>query len=359
MLDEISYLWLIRAIAGPIEELMKKPITLLLVASGLLLTKPLFADNETTTIPLQVIQIAPSSYKVGITVSVAGGPPTMVTFDTGGEGLHIFANQVGNMNITYTDKKVKSSYVSGLVYEGVIAYAPVSFNGLSTKPIPIEVIQKAYCMKNKPNCGAGSDPNNPTPVYGQFYGELGAGMRIEPRTNLYTPFRALPGNYSTGFIIQNLNPNGNGQLVIGLTPDNTAGYNKVSLTQVGTYPDGKPVYDDKGLMVNYTIGDVSDNLHTAFDTGGGPIVTLFTGNSEGFVTNRRQLIRRNQNFTASLPSGFTWSFTTGNIHAQNAVRIGPVLAGKGAEVNTGITFYFNYNVIYDFQNGQLGFMQHS
>ncbi|MDF2690233.1 MAG: hypothetical protein K0S29_88 [Gammaproteobacteria bacterium] len=321
---------------------------------------PAVADNApaTTTVPLQVIHVSGNNYKIGITVSVAGGPPTLLTFDTGGEGLHIFASQVGNMNLTYTNKHAKSAYTSGLVYEGTIAYAPVTIGGISTQPIPVLVIQKVYCMKTKPNCNAPSDPNNPSPVLGRFYGELGAGMAVEASTGLYTPFRAMPGNLGTGYIVQGLNKDGSGQLVLGLTQDNTAGFNTVQLNQVGTYPDGKPVFDDKGLMVNYTIGNFSETVRTAFDTGGDAVVNVWTNNTENLATTNNKMVRVRQQFTATLPGGFNWSFTTGKDRGVNTVVVAAPKGNKGEEVNTGISFFLAYDVMFNFQDGQLGFKQH-
>src|SRR5690349_18360657 len=149
---------------------MKKQIQKLTLI-WIILFLPLIAlaqTGESISVPLSVIDVGHQDYKVGIKVSVAGGPPSMVTFDTGGTGLHIFASQIGNTNITYTNQHIKSAFMSGLVYEGVIALAPVSFGKVSTAPIPVLVIQKAYCQKNKPNCGAGQDPNNPSLIMGHF-----------------------------------------------------------------------------------------------------------------------------------------------------------------------------------------------
>ncbi|MDF2939375.1 MAG: hypothetical protein K0R66_17 [Gammaproteobacteria bacterium] len=337
---------------------MKKILCFTAVTLATALALPALADNTpaTASVPLQVVGFKGNNYKVGITVSVAGGPPTLVTFDTGGEGLHIFASQVGNMNLTYTNKHAKSAYTSGLVYEGTIAYAPVSFNGISTQPIPVLVIQKAYCMKGKTSCGAGSDPNNPSPIMGHFYGELGAGMNIEPSTGLYTPLRALPGNLGTGFIVQGLSSSG-GNLILGLSQDNTSGFSTVQLNQIGTYPDGKPVFDDKGLTVDYTIGSFSENIRTAFDTGGDAVVNVWSDNTASLAT-KGKMVRPRQQFTANLPGGFNWSFTTGKNRGFNAVVVAPPKGNKGEEVNTGISFFFAYDVMYNFQDGQLGFKQH-
>lgn len=339
------------------------------------LIAPAFADNgstsagntdsSTATVPLQIVPVG-KNYKVGITVSVAGGPPTLLTFDTGGVGLHIFASQVGNQNIRYTGQKIESSFGSaqtGFSFQGEIAYAPVTIGGITTQPIPILVIQNVHCRSGN-SCGFDMSGNAP-PMFGSFYGELGAGMRLEAhgKTKLYTPFRALPGNYGSGFIIENLNPNsGTGQLVLGLTPQNSAGFNKVQLPQEGVMPNGsaQAVYNDKGLMVNYSVGNVSQTWRTAFDTGGDANVNLFTGKLAGVPSARRNhMVRPGTPFEASLNNAFDWQFTTGREEGVNAVKMLPTIDNRPPYVNTGLLFFFNYNVMYDFNSGMLGFQQQS
>lgn len=331
--------------------------------SLIFITSIAIADqNSTISVPLQVIPVSKNNYKVGITISVAGGPPTQLTFDTGGSGLHIFKSQVGSTNITYTNQHIKSAFASGLVYEGTIAMAPVTIGSVTTAPIPVLVIEKAYCLQDKPNCGAGSDPNNPSPIMGQFYGELGASMLPEthgnnPAQTLYTPFRALPDNYGTGYIIQNLSPNGTGSLILGLTPQNSAGFNQVQLPKSNLqYPDGTTAYNDKGLNVNYTIDNMNQVMRTAFDTGGDIVVNFFTGGTLGYPA-RQNHITPNNNFNAYLANGFNWQFTTSNHPGRNFIKIEPQLKGKGGPyVNTGISFFFDYDVMYNFKDGKLGFM---
>ncbi len=136
---------------------------------------------------------------------------------------------------------------------------------MTTKPMPILVIQSVQCRGNG-RCPFDTTSGGP-PMMGNFYGELGASMRLEnfsgSSIQLSTPFRELPGNYGSGFIIQNLSPySSGGQLQVGLTPSNTTGYNTVQLNKIDVMQDGsgRSVYDDKGLMVQYTIGQINPNM---------------------------------------------------------------------------------------------------
>jgi len=319
------------------------------------------ADNASMVLPVDIVSTKPGSYQPAVSISVAGGPQTSVLFDTGSVGLHIFASQVGNMNLTYTKHHVTNGYGDGKQYEGIVAYAPVTINGVSTKPIPIVVIQKAYCAQNKPNCPvAGDDPNNPV-AHGGMYGVMGVEMvpgidKKAPKQTLYSPLIALPGNYGNGFIVQGWNED-SGSLIIGLTPENTAGFNKVQLPQAGQYPDGRPYYNDKGLMVEYSIGNNTRKLRTAFDTGGNALVHFFSDGSLGFPRHKN-IIRPGESFEAVLPNGFDWQFMTGKELGVNQVGYKPQLGGRPPYINTGITFFFDYDVMFDYYNGMLGFKQH-
>lgn len=341
----------------------KKHLALSLSMLSAAMSLSAFADTNSITVPLQMDAIPKGSYQAGIHVSVAGGPSTLVLFDTGSVGLHIFANQVGTQGLVKTNKVVVNGYGDGEMYSGVIAYAPVTIGGVTTSSIPIVLVQKVYCAQNKPTCPvAHDDPTNPSPDSGFFYGTMGVSMQTEPtkgmpKATLYSPLRALPGNYGNGFIIKNMSTEG-GSVVIGLTPDNTQGFSKVQLSTMGKYPDGATVYNDKGLTAHYRIGKLDRDFQTAFDTGGNSAIHFFSANNLGLPVNKNKAVKPNLPFEASLPGGFNWSFKTGNTPGVNLVTIKPALAGKPTYINTGITFFFDYDVMYDVQNGYLGFMQH-
>jgi hypothetical protein len=340
-------------------KLKSHPIALILFA--VVLAKTSFAEDQSSVIvPMKIASEGPRDFMPSVNISVAGGPSTSVLFDTGSVGLHIFADKVGSQNIRYTNTHVSNQYGDGVVYEGVIAFAPVCINGIATAPIPIVVVQKAYCSASKPRClVVRGDPNEPAPHDG-FYGVMGVAMRPKinvqfPDQSLYSPLRALPDNYASGFIIQNWSKQG-GQIVIGLNPSNRAGFNYIQLPKVGVYPDGQAYYKDRGLSVQYTIGGIRQNFDTIFDTGGNAQVHFFAKNP-GFPA-RGKIVKPGTAFSASLPNVFNWNLTTGNIAGVNTVSFKPNAGSRGV-LNTGITFFFDYDVLYDYQNGRLGFRPHN
>lgn len=328
------------------------------------LAMPVLADNgqDTTSVPLQVVPMGQNNYKVSVTISVAGGPPSPVTFDTGGVGLHIFASQVGTQNIRYTKQKVTSSFgdsQSGFSFVGVIAYAPVTIGGVTTKPIPILVIQSVKCRGNG-TCAINMNNNGTPPMFGQFYGEMGVGMLQEQDPTpikLSSPLRQLPGNYGSGFIIKNLSPGGTGQLILGLNSQNSSGFNTVQLPQAGQLSDNAgTMYDDKSLQVQYQIGNVSKDLRTTFDTGGDFQVNLYSPKIPGLAMQKK-IVKPGLEFDASLPNSFDWNFTTTNRNGPHIIALIPPAKSKGTYVNTGIGFFFDFNMMYDFKDGMLGFQQ--
>jgi hypothetical protein len=328
-----------------------KPISLLLALS---LCGVAFADAQTTTVPIQMINEG-NGYQPAVNISVAGGPPTQIMFDTGSTGLYIFASQVGTQNLKETQHPVTYGYGDGVKYDGTLVYAPVTIGGVTTKPIPIVVIHRVYCSDQKPNCPvAQDDPNNPV-AHNGFYGTMGVGMTMIPKDKVYSPMRALPGNYGSGFVIQGLSEQG-GNLIIGLTPDNTAGFNKVQLDQKGTYPDGSPMYNDKGLKVRYTINGRSRVLTTAFDTGGNEAPHFFSDGSMGFQMTRSKIVPPGSQFEAKREGAFDWQLTTAREFGPEQVKFKPKPAGAAAPwFNTGVGFFYDFDVMYDYQQGQLGF----
>jgi hypothetical protein len=338
--------------------MMKKPAlkaVSLLLALGF--SAIALADNETTTVPLQMIA-ENVGYQPGVTISVAGGPPSTVIFDTGSTGLYIFASQVGNLNLRETHHPVTYGYGDGERYEGELVYAPVTIGGVTTQPIPIVVVKRAYCSNIKPDCPVkNDDPNNPVAHFG-IYGTMGVGMTMIPKDKVYSPLRALPGNYGNGFIIQGLSEQG-GSLVLGLTPNNTAGFSQVQLPQKGTYPDGSPMYDDKSLMVQYTIAGRTKELPTAFDTGGNEPPHFFSDNSLGFPEAKKaKIVPAGKNFEAILENGFDWSFVTTKQVGPHQVKFKPKPANAEPWFNTGVGFFYQFDVLYDYANGKLGFQSH-
>lgn len=344
-----------------------------------------FADSSSVTIPLQAVSVDQAgNNKLGITVSVAGGPPSLVTFDTGGTGLHIMQTQVPSVQPSPNSQYSSIDFGNGLVYSGYLATVPVTIDNpdgaavASTTPMQVMIIQKVSCDSAHPQCGA---PKSGQPVDGMFWGEFGAGMNPETliiqgttqTTTICSPLRYLPGNLSTGYMIENLTPSNDsqgaqGQLIIGLPTQIPVGYQSASLpTMSNTSCPGLsgPIYNDRGLRLTYQIGNGTQTyppqiLPTLFDTGGGSYVSYFTNNSQGYPIQgggTYGLLEPDYLFSAQ-SSVFNWSFTTGSEFNLNAVEVlapSNSVALVGDYVNTGITFFFNYNVIFDFANGSLSF----
>jgi hypothetical protein len=325
------------------------------------------------TVPLQVYNIGNEQNKIGINVSINGSSPIPVTFDTGGNGLHVYQSQV---NVTPPPNAVyaTASFGGGLELYGYIANVPVTINGITTDPMPVMIVTKAFCS-NGSNCGVNGPQD---PMYGLFYGELGASSTIgklpvqnpensaDAYTYLCSPFYYLPGNYSSGFIVQNLTPandvnGGQGELVLGLNSQNQSGFEGYPLPVMeNTQCPGinAKIYDDKALKFHYTIGDTTETYSTSFDTEGGSSVEFFNNNSPFPLqdpNSQSGLVQSGLPFSLTRDP-INWQFTTGDNPNDNEAIVKPIPDGITTPwANTGFTFFLNYNVIFDYHGGNLRF----
>lgn len=344
-----------------------------------------FANLNSVTVPLQTIAIdSVGDNKVGIMVSVAGGPPSLLTFDTGGAGLHIMQSQVPSVSPSSTSQYVSGEFGNGMIFSGYLATVPITIEqqddetAITTAPITVMIVQKITCV-NGENCGA---PASGSPMYGKFWGEFGAGMtpevlKVQNQTNtivnLCSPMRYLPGNLSSGFIVQNLTPSddvngGQGELVIGLSEGIDTGYTAIQLPLRSdqTCPGlTSKIYNDRGVNVEYQIGNYPpEALSTLFDTGGSSAISYVSGNTEGFPIQgggQFGMLQAGLPFSAGFKNAFQWEFTSGSQYNSNVVIIkdtSPYNAEQGKYVNLGISFFFNYNVIFDFSAGKLEISSH-
>lgn len=337
---------------------MKRLKSLVLCTLAALTSSAAIADTQTATIPVVGVKTTAVNLVYGVSASIGGGPSSLLMLDTGSTGITVFASQLGNTNVRYTNIQSSVSYGppgDNYTLHGVIAYAPVSFgNGISTPPIPVLVIKSVDCY-GRGNC-LGSLPGEP-PLFHVYYGLLGASMGPNDVNHIITnPFLSLPGNLGKGYILQNFAPMQGGQVVVGLTPQNTQGFNRVKVRKIGAMPNGTGLYNDKSLRVTITMAGQTKTLPTFFDSAANSNVTIYTTTWPGVYTNKFGLVMNNVPFEAKLGNAFDLQFTTGADHGINTVRIAKDTQNQ--HFNLGTIIYNYYDVLYDPINGQMGFKQH-
>jgi hypothetical protein len=365
--------------------------------------------NLTADIPLYIFPDSVGGYKIGINVSLNGGQTyQMYEFDTGGQGFWSAYNAAWFSNPVKADDMVATnSYSSGITYVAQVVTEPITLQGTVSGPTGptttlltvnggnVAAIQNA--VKPTP-----PDPftdqqfqndisNTPTPIppiYNTFFGDFGMALGSSSQC-LLGILPQLVG-YSNGFIVNlgtyptsntPINPQGYvqvGTLQVGLTDLDIASFSTL-ITMQGSndttlFPvTNEPTYTERLGTGNVDIsnGSVSYSGATSFvfDTGA-PSTEVHPNTTE--ATDIASIIDNNGNlvpgttFTVSSPgatqpvppgtlaANWQMSFPAGNQSGLNQVGIAQADSGTGY-VNTGLQPFFQGPVMYDVQDGVMGF----
>lgn len=162
------------------------------------------AVPESVTIPLKVVTIPEVGVKVGIEVSLGGGPPKLYTFDTGSSGMYAAYNAAWWPTLTQLPgPSIPQSYGSGLQLTANPVSTVVGIQtdqGLITYTAEVGQITQASGTGDGEqwlaNVAAGK-----APLYGMFFGDFGSGL-TKPAEGLFAVLPQLPGNLSSGFSVQ-------------------------------------------------------------------------------------------------------------------------------------------------------------
>jgi hypothetical protein len=317
---------------------------------------------DTVTIPLQIIQLASGDYKLGIPVSLGGGPFRLYEFDTGASGFYAANNTAWWSNYTTINATlVNQHYASGIFYNSTIVSTTVDFgNGIPTLTANMAQIQIA---------GGGSIGNWTTdvaagipPLYGAFFGDFGIGLSTG--NGIFGLFPQLSGNLAKGFIIRTggfAHPQPT--LQIGITDADRAQFSLgVAMNGTNTtvtFPNsGYDTYAQQIIIANaaYTLG----SLTTTFPAGlvldtGAPSMEIHDNGIN--ITLPAAFLNGGQVIPGtyvSLLNG-TWSldFITGNISGLNyAADVSDPTNGR---INTGLITFFTYDVMFDVEKGIVRF----
>lgn len=327
-------------------------------------SSPATAVDSSLTVPLKLVK-AGGGVRIAVDASVAGGPYRPYLLDTGSVGMYVANDRLDKSGYVTTGRTFAQHYTSGIHYSGPVIATSLSFApGESTSNVFMGLITSATGKKV-----AGWDKrikNHQAPYEKQFYGTLG--LSLEPgddkkQGGLYNVIAQLPGNLNTGFIIHTGGIHGESpSLTIGLTPEDTKRFVTIPIpTAAGpgstySYGNGQAnrvlAWDDKGGLLHYKIKGLSPfTAPTVFDTGE-PATTLYTGGIPKRLKSGGNLAS-GLAFQADLARDLTWAFRTGSQLNVNEVDVGG--ARTGGTVNSGIGFFFAYDVMYDIKDGLIGF----
>lgn len=342
-------------------------------------------SSDTKTIPLHFLpemSVSPPTdaspgVKYGIDVAIGDNAAQIYEFDTGGTGFFAGYNQPFWTNVPLTTTPASEVYNSGNFYQGVVSNTKVTLGqGNQTVSTAQPIAIGAVLAGGNSKTGATFDFTNPSapPVEGRFFGDFGASFAS--RNGLTSPLVQLPGNLSTGFLVQ-LGPIGVApQLTVGVTEDLRRQFPYAIPVILnpggGTYPtSGYPVLDEFGFAPVYTVTRGGDTqtlgnekpqnipcteqcLATLIDSGAPTTGIRLPGNvpspfNVGGQLQAGTLFRATFPTTAGRPP-LVWEFIAGNNPSVDEVNYEtPRNAGK-QDVNVGLTLYNYYDVMFDVAN---------
>ncbi len=331
---------------------------------------------QTVTIPLQNILLPGGTYRLGITARIGGGDPETYLLDTGSFGF-FSAYKTGATwwgNYTDTGKSGNVSYTGGIAYHFMTANTDVELGGNPAATALnvhmgriISVTENGTPDTAFDNALAAGKP----PEAGTFYGTLGAGLgRLAAGGGLFAIVGQLPGNLASGFIIHTGGPGGKATMTLGLTPALRAQFSMQVPMQgqntTVTFPNSSwPTYDLRlaagRLLVKTTGKSYTGKLSMIFDTGD-PSTVIFGKNNleipKAYIANGLLVAGDTLTLTANgteAANDWQWSLTAGTLTGLNRVVVSTTVPAGGAVINTGITPFLTQDIMFDIQNGVVGF----
>ena len=276
-----------------------------------------------------------------------------VGLDTGSIGLRVLESQISDWSLItkHVNKVIDYGYMDGVAISGYLANGPITIGGISTN-VNFMVITSVTCNPHKPNC-----PKSEFVANGR-----GGLIGVRPDNsgasddNVWSPLPQLPGNYSNGFIIHGKFDAPS--LTLGLTGANQTGFEFQSLLP---YP--QPEIN----LAPYYLWDVVLPAKISYPLSNGQIkesvglVLYDTGTAQYTIYNQSPdqsgLVASNLSITQTqrISNGnyFLWSFNTGStLFLNSAFRSDTSLS---ILVNTGNIPFTMFDILYDVQNGQMGF----
>lgn len=335
--------------------------------------------NDTKTIPLHILSdfstTAQPQVKYGIDVAIGNNPSQLYEFDTGGVSLFAGYNPSFWKNVPLTTIPASESYSSGIYYNGVVADTPITL-GSGTHTVstgrPIQIA--AILAGGNSNNGATFDFTNPDapPVEDNFFGDFGASFDTVPvpgqSTPMANPLFQLPGNLSSGFLVQ-LGPIGiDPQLSVGVTdalraqftyaipvaPNPDGGTYPVSGYDVLSWFGFSAAYSANGKDGEMPIGD-TPTLPSLIDSGA-PIMGIRIKDGGGYPYSTTGKVpgqlESGTTFTGVFPTtagrpALKWTFTAGDNGSVDQVDYEAGQSSGPQTVNTGLNLYNQYDVMFD------------
>ena len=348
--------------------------------------------SNTVLVPLHYRAIDSGGFKLGIYASIGGSTtPQIFEFDTGGAGFYAaYASSDTSKSpwwgtgFAATGNSVTNTYDSGIRYEGTAVTAPVSIYSDHHSVAPLVTTSAALSVGQmtsitNTNGGAalwrpdGNDGGQP-PIDGAFYGDFGMSLAYADSgiVNLVAQLSFTNG-IIPGFRVRAYGASPH--LQIGLTAADTSsssafyfGMNTNTNAPVGaTFTNsGSPFYSEQVFNANMTISNATTNftanLGITTDTGatttihnadlGGIPGELYTTNASG----KGHLVAGADFYLSAMTLGGSNVAFFQSITSEGQVTVQDNNTNNTTfYLNSGLALFQQYDVIYNLQDGQIGF----
>lgn len=305
---------------------------------------PAAAEDETTvTLPLAQDSIA--SIANIITVTVGGGNPAPLAFDTGSSGLRIQESMIGP-GVRKTDRRITGQYPDGTVVEGYLAYAVIGFPGGSgpattDREVPVEVITSVRCGAFSASCAG-----VPVGTVGYF------GADYRGQDGLSNPFQALPGNLASGYVID-VTDSSNPFVDVGLTRGNAGDFDFQTIPPgSGATVDGARTWATDALEACYTLDTMGPACQPVLFASGAMGVTFaLPGYDPQYFSDPAGNVTPGNTVQMQIGSVISLDLeANGDLRDQDLVVV-----PRAPTSVAGMPFFQHYAVAFDAREGRIGF----
>ena len=346
-------------------------------------------SGDSRTIPLHYLPdyfdvnnpSAQTTVKYGIDVAVGDNPSRMYLFDTGAPGFFAGYDSAVWRNVALGTQPVVIAYGDGSLFEAVATDAVVTIGTGSDAVSTRQPIQVGAIINGFGPIADGNPPldfTNPAapPWLGRFFGDFGADlqvMTVNDQPTLASPLFQLPGNLSSGFVVQ-LGP-------IGVAPQLTVGVTDalrdqfpyaVPFTAAGPlFPvSGYASADQFAFTGQYSVsqpggatiplgtydfpGCAQQCLPTLIDSGAPSASVNLAGVNPPYPYADGGVLQSGTTVTATFPTAagrlpLTWSWVAGENYSVDYLEYygNPAAPASGQTMGPGLTLYNDFDVMFD------------
>ncbi len=295
--------------------------------------------------------------RYSIPVRIGNAAPVETMLDTGSTGLRILPGAISPDNYVLTDHSNDYGYGSGVTMSGTVGKATVGVGGDSTnESIPIQIVQKIGCSKDKPACPASR-------VALSAYGFGGDGLPGEGFKAIIGV--ALPPSRQQGEVVNPFGHMGSGAWIIVLPRPGRIDPGKLIINPDQNDLAGFTLFKDLIPLPRFKTQSIAGCLHnqTANKEFCGPIMFDTGANLTTVWTS----LAPPRNWPDGMRGAFIFGdhadlkagaeFVVDHATPGSKVNIKPPLGPLPTVINAGILPYFRYEVYYNVEKNEIGLKQ--